>query len=78
MSIELKWDDIVLSLWSRCIIVNDSSVDLVTIDALFEEIDSESLYSSSFSRSDNPQTMSIDNKSIFSSNVFDNIINIRG
>ena len=78
MSIELKWDDIVLSLWSGCVVVNDSSVDLVTIDALFEEIDSEPLYSSSFSRSDNPQPMSIDNKSIFSSNVFDNIINIRG
>lgn len=78
MSIELKWDDIVLSLWSGCVVVNDSSVDLVTIDALFEEIDSESLYSGSFSRSDNSQPMSIDNKSIFSSNVFDNIINIRG
>lgn len=77
MSIELKWDNIVLSLWCGCIIVNDSSVDLVTINSLFEEIDSESLYSSSFSRSYYSQSMSIDNKSIFSSNIFDNIINIR-
>ncbi len=78
MCIELEWDDIVLRLCSGCVILDDSPINLIpSRDALFKQVDSESLYSSSFCWSDNPQPMCIDNNSILGSDKFDNVINIR-
>lgn len=78
MSIEFKWDDIVLSLCSGGIVVDDSSIDFIVIGGLLEEIDSESLDSGGFGGSDDSQPMCIDNDGVFSSNVLDDVINIWG
>lgn len=80
IGIELERDDIVLSLCSGCVVVDDSSVDfipIIRINSLFEQVDSEPLNSGGFGRSYDSQPMCVDNDGILGSDIFDDVINVR-
>ena len=79
IGIELERDDVILSLCSGSVVVDDRSVDFIPINSrsLFEQVYSEPLDSGGFSGSYDSQPMCVDNDGILDSDVFDDVIYVR-
>lgn len=67
-----------MCLCSGCVVVDDCSVDLIpiSIDSLFEQVDSEPLHRGGFGGSYNSQPLCVNNDGILGSDVFYDVINI--